>query len=309
MSQSNDANDASDANDEFRRRYGPWAVIAGASEGIGQAYAEQLAARGLNLITLARRAELLAADAARLRAAHGVEVCPVSLDLAAPDLASRLIAAIGDRDVGLLIYNACYSHIGPYKAGQSGTSPRNSQNDRFRTQKTLQGFHQLCTMDARRLVVLIEEQAMHSMTLEQLRATANVGDVKGVTLKGQGGGFFIEIATRSGQAAILAKARSIEPRRFGSPTSALVVLRDVGITVAQLDATHWDPGQKDMSRSRQSRAEAMREAHEAAAYNQWLATEIQEAIDDPRPSIPHEEVMVRMDARSARHKAAGAKRA
>lgn len=150
---------------------------------------------------------------------------------------------------------------------------------------------------------------MHSMTLEQLRATANVGDVKGVTLKGQGGGFFIEIATRSGQAAILAKARSIEPRRFGSPTSALVVLRDVGITVAQLDATHWDPGQKDMSRSRQSRAEAMREAHEAAAYNQWLATEIQEAIDDPRPSIPHEEVMVRMDARSARHKAAGAKRA
>ena len=57
-----------------------------------------------------------------------------------------------------------------------------------------------------------------------------------------------------------------------------------------------DPDQKDMSRSRQSRAAAMRKAHEAAAYNEWLATEIQEAIDDPRPSIPHDEVMAEMEA-------------
>lgn len=46
---------------------------------------------------------------------------------------------------------------------------------------------------------------MHSMTLEQLRATANAGGVTGVTLKGQGGGFFVEIATRSGQDAFLSK--------------------------------------------------------------------------------------------------------
>ena len=78
---------------------------------------------------------------------------------------------------------------------------------------------------------------MQSMTLEQLRATASAGGVKGVTLKGQGGGFFVEIATRSGQDAFLAKARSTEPRRFGNPSSALIVLRNVGIVVAQLDAT------------------------------------------------------------------------
>ena len=150
---------------------------------------------------------------------------------------------------------------------------------------------------------------MQSMTLEQLRATASAGGVKGVTLKAQGGGFFVEIATRSGQDAFLAKARTTEPRRFGNPTSALIVLRDVGIAVAQIDATDWNPEQKDMTRSRQSRAEAMRVAHEAAAYNQWLAAEIQEALDDPRPSIPHDEVMARMDARIARYKAAGAKRA
>ncbi len=150
---------------------------------------------------------------------------------------------------------------------------------------------------------------MRSMTLEQLRAAVSAGGVMGVTLKGQGCGFFMEIATRSGQDAILSKARSTEPRRFGSPSSALIVLRDIGIAVAKLDATNWNPDQKEVTQSRESRAQAMRGAHEAAAYNQWLAAEIQESIDDPRSSILHKEVMARMDARIARHKAAGGKRA
>jgi hypothetical protein len=150
---------------------------------------------------------------------------------------------------------------------------------------------------------------MQSMTLEQLRAIASAGGVVGVTLKGEGSGFFMEIATRSGQDAFLVKARSTEPRRFGSANSALTVLRGIGIAVAQLDATNWDPNQKEVTQNRDNRAQAMRQAHEAAAYNQWLAAEIQEAIDDPRPSVPHNEVMTRMDARIARHKAAGAKRA
>ncbi len=137
---------------------------------------------------------------------------------------------------------------------------------------------------------------MQSMTLEQLRATASAGGVVGITLKGQGSGFFMEIATRSGQDAFLVKARSTEPRRFGSPNSALVVLRDIGIAVAQLDATNWNPDQKEVTQNRDSRAQAMRQAHEAAAYNQWLAGEIQASIDDPRPSIPHDEVMAEMDA-------------
>ncbi len=137
---------------------------------------------------------------------------------------------------------------------------------------------------------------MQSMTLEQLRATVSAGGVVGVTLKGHGGGFFLEITTRSGHDAILSKARSTEPRRFGNPTSALVVLRDLGIAVAQLDATDWSPDQKDMSQSRQDRAQAMREAHEAAADTRWLAAELQASIDDPRPSLPHEQVMAEMDA-------------
>lgn len=100
---------------EFHDRYGPWAVIAGASEGIGRAYAHILAERGLNLITLARRTEPLEEDAALIRRRHRVEVRPVSLDLAAPDLDERFADIIDDLDVGLLIYNACYSIIGEFR--------------------------------------------------------------------------------------------------------------------------------------------------------------------------------------------------
>jgi len=140
---------------------------------------------------------------------------------------------------------------------------------------------------------------MQSMTLEQLRAAISAGDVIGITLKGQAAGFLVEIATRSGRDAFLAKARSIEPRRFGNPASAMIVLRDLGVVVAQIDITNWDPDQKDMSRSRQNRGQAMRGAHEAAAYNQWLAAEIQDAIDDSRPSVLHDDVLTGMKARIA----------
>lgn len=146
---------------------------------------------------------------------------------------------------------------------------------------------------------------MQSMTIEQLRAASNAGGVSGVTLKGQGGAFLVQIATRSGSGAVLSKARSSEPRRFGNPVAALNVLRDVGITIGQFDSSEWNPAEKEETAGNRGRAEAMRGAHEAAAYNQWLAAEIQEAIDDPRPSVPHDEVMARMDARIARHKAAG----
>ena len=67
---------------------------------------------------------------------------------------------------------------------------------------------------------------MQSMTLEQLRAANDAGGVSGVTLKGQGGAFLVQIDTRSGSGALLSKARSTEPRRFGNPLAAFNVLRE-----------------------------------------------------------------------------------
>ena len=137
---------------------------------------------------------------------------------------------------------------------------------------------------------------MQSMTIEQLRAASNAGGVSGVTLKGQGGAFLVQIDTRSGSSAVLSRARSTEPRRFGNPLAALNVLRNIGITVGQFDASEYDPADKEPGAGQRGRAEAMREAHEAAAYNQWLAGEIQASIDDVRPNIPHDEVMDELDA-------------
>ncbi len=91
---------------EFSERYGPWAVIAGGSDGIGASFAHALARRGLNLVLLARRAQVLGALAAKVRAAHGVEVRTVVVDLSAPQAIAELAAATADLEIGLYIANA-----------------------------------------------------------------------------------------------------------------------------------------------------------------------------------------------------------
>ncbi|AER55997.1 hypothetical protein DSC_06730 [Pseudoxanthomonas spadix BD-a59] len=106
----------------------------------------------------------------------------------------------------------------------------------------------------------------------------------------------MQIHTRSGSGAVLSKARSGEPRRFGNPIAALSLLRDLGITVGQFDASDWNPAEKVVNSREDARAQVLRGAHQAAAYNQWLAGEIQASIDDPRPGIAHDEVMAGMDA-------------
>jgi short-subunit dehydrogenase len=98
----------------FRTRYGPWALVAGASEGLGAEFATQLAARGLNLLLIARREDVLAQLSARLRSEYAVEVRPLALDLAREDLTQALTEAIGELEVGLLVYNAALSMIGSY---------------------------------------------------------------------------------------------------------------------------------------------------------------------------------------------------
>ncbi len=97
---------------DFVDTYGPWAVVAGASEGLGAAFAGVLAARGVNLVLLARRAEALESVAAPLR--NSVEVRTVAIDLAAVDLAAQLEALCEGLDVGLCVYNAAFSQVGPF---------------------------------------------------------------------------------------------------------------------------------------------------------------------------------------------------
>lgn len=90
---------------EFAAKYGPWALITGASEGTGAAFAHRLVEAGIKVILVARREGPLAALAEEIRAKGG-ECVTASVDLSAPDAAERIVAAAGTREVGLLITNA-----------------------------------------------------------------------------------------------------------------------------------------------------------------------------------------------------------
>jgi uncharacterized protein len=92
--------------EDMRAKYGPWAVIAGASEGTGAEYARQLAAVGIHCLLVARRSEPLEKVAQEIRANHGVQARVLSVDLSAPDAAQRMQAAVSDVEVGLYVSNA-----------------------------------------------------------------------------------------------------------------------------------------------------------------------------------------------------------
>ena len=100
---------------EFQSRYGPTAFIAGASEGLGFAWADFLGARGINLVIIARHASELEAAAAALRTSHDVTVETHVLDLASSEVVPFAHAVFFNRsDIRLLVYNAAYTG---YRAG------------------------------------------------------------------------------------------------------------------------------------------------------------------------------------------------
>jgi short-subunit dehydrogenase len=88
------------------RTFGPWAIVTGASSGIGKEFARQLAANGLNVVLLARRLPLLEALGRQLENEFGVQYRAVGVDLAEDDFLETIEAATHDLDVGLLISNA-----------------------------------------------------------------------------------------------------------------------------------------------------------------------------------------------------------
>jgi short-subunit dehydrogenase len=91
---------------DFKDKYGPWALVTGASSGIGEQFARLVAAEGINVILVARRADRLQAIAEEIRNQHGVEAEYLPLDLSDPNFIEALIEACGGKDIGLAISNA-----------------------------------------------------------------------------------------------------------------------------------------------------------------------------------------------------------
>ena len=95
-------------------RYRGMAVVAGASEGIGAAFARRLAREGFDLLLVARRPDRLEALAAELRDAFGGKVETLRCDLASADAVDAVVGALRGRDVGLLVYNAAAAPVGRF---------------------------------------------------------------------------------------------------------------------------------------------------------------------------------------------------
>ncbi|NQT71714.1 MAG: SDR family NAD(P)-dependent oxidoreductase [Chloroflexi bacterium] len=98
----------------FKEKYGPWALIAGGSEGIGGAYASALAERGLNIVLVARRPELLESKAIKLKQQYGVETRTIELDLASPQMLDVISDKTNDIEIGFLVYNAALASVGAF---------------------------------------------------------------------------------------------------------------------------------------------------------------------------------------------------
>lgn len=99
---------------QFREKYGPYALIAGGSYGLGAAFADAVARRGVNLILVARDEDRLRATATRLAHAHAVDVIAMTADVADFETLKMRVEAL-EVSIGLLVYNAAYAPIGLFE--------------------------------------------------------------------------------------------------------------------------------------------------------------------------------------------------
>ena len=98
----------------FHDKYGPWALITGASRGLGAEFARQCAARGLNTILVATNTELLHAQAEAVKKDYGVEVKTITTDLSRDDFLPEITPVTDSLEVGLLVNNAGLSRVKPF---------------------------------------------------------------------------------------------------------------------------------------------------------------------------------------------------
>ena len=98
----------------FKAKYGPWALITGASRGLGAEFTRQCAERGLNTVLVATNPELLQARADSIKKDYGVEVRTIVLDLSCEEFLPDITPVTGSLEIGLLINNAGLSKVSPF---------------------------------------------------------------------------------------------------------------------------------------------------------------------------------------------------
>ncbi len=98
----------------FRERYGPWGIVAGAGEGLGAAFAMDLARRGVNVVLIARRKQYIEDVAAEIKAVYDVEALCLVRDLGRPETITDVESALVDKEVGVVVCNAAHIPLGSF---------------------------------------------------------------------------------------------------------------------------------------------------------------------------------------------------
>ena len=99
---------------QWHEKYGPWALVTGASSGLGAEFVRQLAARRLNVVLVARREQEMEALADDVRRSHGVKTRIVPADLTGPDASCHVGDRTSELEIGLLVNNAGFGLSGAY---------------------------------------------------------------------------------------------------------------------------------------------------------------------------------------------------
>lgn len=140
---------------------------------------------------------------------------------------------------------------------------------------------------------------MQQFTLEQFRATVEAGGVLAITLKAQGAAFTVQAETRRGD-AVLVDSRRKQPRMFVDPRKAMLLLRELGIRNAKLDAGAWQPEQPGLLKAtRPDSAAQLKAAHQAAELKRTLEKRVAQSADSQTSWLDHDEVFDSLEKRYA----------
>lgn len=125
----------------------------------------------------------------------------------------------------------------------------------------------------------------------------DAGAVRAAHAVGQAGGWAVVVKCGTKESA-LAATKSKQVRLFKKLDKLVEYLMGLGISHFDVDTGNYDPGSLK-TYTRPDRSAALKQAHEAAAYDTWFRSKVQESLDDPRPAISHEQVKAEWEAERA----------
>lgn len=140
-------------------QFGPWALVTGASSGIGREFARHLAANDINLVLCARRTDLLEQLGKELADRHGVRCRTMRLDLAGTDAPTALADATADLDIGLVVSNAGDMLLGEFLTHDHDALLRETQLNATTHLSLTHHFARRLTQRARGGILLVSSMA------------------------------------------------------------------------------------------------------------------------------------------------------